>query len=105
MIRVQPSSSHRDRVLVGSDLCDPAAARHEVNVWLAANGYFVPECSRLLSVFEDGVLVREWTLAERYPQTAPRRPVTASMRRRVLAGTGAGAPKSYAASATAAIAA
>jgi hypothetical protein len=68
MIRIQPSSSDQERVLVGSDLADPAAARREVEAWVAANQYRLARGARPLAFFEDGMLVREWVLAERAPQ-------------------------------------
>lgn len=65
MVLVLPSSTCPDRVLIGSDRDDPIAARREVDTWLAENRHYVPRTARHLSVFEDGVFVREWVVAER----------------------------------------
>ena len=77
MIRIQPSATSRHRMLIGSDLKDRAAARREVNAWIASNHCCVPKNARHLSVFEKGVLVREWLLVEQYaePSTAAPRPL------------------------------
>jgi hypothetical protein len=74
MIRVQPTSSGEDQLLVGSDLEDPAAARAEVEEWVSRNNYSIPRNTRQLSVFENGVLVREWVLVEAKQETAQRLP-------------------------------
>ena len=76
MIRVQPTSSGEDQLLVGSDLIDPAAARGEVEEWVARNGYLIPKNTRQLSIFENGVLVREWVLVEAKQEIAPRLPAS-----------------------------
>lgn len=65
MIRIQPTSSDTNRLLIGSDLEDVEAADAEVNEWIANNNCRVPETPRRLSVYEDGVLVREWMLVEK----------------------------------------
>jgi hypothetical protein len=65
MVLVKPSSTYPDRLLVGSDLADPEEARREVETWLTENEYHVPRNARQLSVFQEGVFVREWVLAER----------------------------------------
>jgi hypothetical protein len=65
MIRIQPTSSDSDRLLIGSDLTDTQAAYAEMDEWIQNNNCRVPENPRRLSVFEDGVLVREWMLVER----------------------------------------
>jgi hypothetical protein len=54
-------------MLIGSDLKDRAAARREVDNWIAQHRCRVPDDARHLSVFENGVLVREWVLVERHP--------------------------------------
>ncbi|GAB4458640.1 MAG: hypothetical protein OHK0029_20160 [Armatimonadaceae bacterium] len=69
MIRVQPTSSDSQRFLIGSDLSDTTDAAQEVQTWLEHNGCVIPDSSRRLAVYEDGILVREWVLAERVAQT------------------------------------
>lgn len=67
MVLVQPpSSSVHDgqRFLIASDLADPQAARRELEEWAHEKGYCLPADARRLSVFEHGVLVREWVLVE-----------------------------------------
>jgi hypothetical protein len=65
MIRIQPTSSDSDRLLIGSDLADSDAACAEIDEWIKDNNCRVPETPRRLSVYEDGVLIREWMLVER----------------------------------------
>jgi hypothetical protein len=83
MIRVQPTSSGEDQLLVGSDLTDPAAARGEVEDWVARNGYQIPLNARQLSIFENGILIREWVLVEakEEPARLPASPFTRFWRR------------------------
>jgi hypothetical protein len=54
-----------NRLLVSSDLTDATAARQEVEVWIAENECVVSGNGRQLTVFENGVAVREWILVER----------------------------------------
>jgi hypothetical protein len=65
MIRIQPTSSDENRILVGSDLKDPDAAQSEISEWVNANNCRLPDNPRRLAVYEDGMLVREWVLVER----------------------------------------
>lgn len=83
MIRVQPTSSGEDQLLVGSDLTDPSDARAEVEEWVARNGYQIPKNTRQLSIFENGVLIREWVLVEakQEPTRLPASPFTRFWRR------------------------
>jgi hypothetical protein len=83
MIRVQPTSSGEDQLLVGSDLADPADARAEVEEWVARNGYQIPKNTRQLSIFENGVLIREWVLVEakQEPARLPASPFSRFWRR------------------------
>lgn len=76
MVLVKPSSTYQHQMLVGSDLLDSAAARREVEAWLAENDYRIPAHSRPLSVFEDGIFVREWVLAQRNTDQDAATPVT-----------------------------
>lgn len=71
MIRVQPTTSGGNRFLIGSDLRDPDAAQCEVEEWMTKHNCVHPRNARHLSVFERGVLVREWVLVERNPDIAP----------------------------------
>ena len=68
MIRIQPSAAGSHRMLIGSDLQDRSAARREVDGWIARVQCHVPKNARHLSVFENGVLIREWVLVERRPE-------------------------------------
>ena len=65
MVKVQPSSASEERVLIGSDQTDREAARQEIDAWVTANHYRVDRKARPLAFYEDGVLVREWLVAER----------------------------------------
>jgi hypothetical protein len=65
MIRIQPSSSGSNHILIGSDLKDRGAARREVDQWIAGHRCRVAKTARHLSVFDKGVAVREWVLVER----------------------------------------
>lgn len=65
MIRIQPTSSDENRILVGSDLKDPDAAQSEISEWVNSNNCRMPDNPRRLAVYEDGMLVREWVLVER----------------------------------------
>jgi hypothetical protein len=71
MIRIHPSSSGSNQILIGSDLKDRAAARREVDQWIARHRCRVPENARHLSVFDKGVPVREWVLVERIGEPVP----------------------------------
>ena len=71
MVLVKPSSTYQHQMLVGSDLLDSAAARREVESWLTENDFRIPANARPLSVFEDGVFIREWVLAERTTESVP----------------------------------
>lgn len=64
MIRIQPTSARSDSVLVGSDLSDPREARCEVEAWADENDFVIGRNNRPLCVFEHGILVREWVLAQ-----------------------------------------
>ncbi|MDX1932302.1 MAG: hypothetical protein SFU56_06830 [Capsulimonadales bacterium] len=82
MIRVQPTTANGNRLLIGSDLKDAADARREVEEWMHRNHCVLPANARHLTVFENGVVVREWVLVERVPvpvtvpPTTPDRPST-----------------------------
>ena len=65
MIRIQPTSSDSDRLLIGSDLDNAEEANVEIENWVKENNCRVPETPRRLAVYEHGVLVREWVLVER----------------------------------------
>lgn len=65
MIRIQPTTANVTRMLIGSDLPDAEAARLEVEEWVEQNNWSLPEDARQLTVFENGVAVREWLLVER----------------------------------------
>jgi hypothetical protein len=55
-------------MLIGSDLKDRSAARREVDGWITRHHCHVPKNARHLSVFENGVLIREWVLVEGRPE-------------------------------------
>jgi len=71
MIRIQPSSSGSNHILIGSDLKDRGAARQEVDQWIAGHRCRVAKTARHLSVFDKGVPVREWVLVERLAEPEP----------------------------------
>ena len=70
MIMTQPFAAQRNKMMVASDLSDTGAAQAEMADWFQANGYR-PVCRQgPIFVYEDGVVVREWTLAEPLPMLA-----------------------------------
>jgi|GEM_PF-3647056 hypothetical protein len=75
MIRIQPTTSDSNLFLIGSDLTESSAAAQEIGLWIEENNCRLPENPRRLSVYEDGILVREWVLVERCPE-AMRQEVT-----------------------------
>ncbi len=77
MVRIQRPLSYPDKLLIGSDQPDAPSARRELEQWVERNGYFLPEDACHFSVWEHGVLLREWVLVERLPTHARRFPLRA----------------------------
>ena len=74
MVRTQRPSIYENKLLVGSDLADPGAARRELEQWVRDKGYHLPAEPRQFSVFDQGMLVREWVLVDMLPESKRARP-------------------------------
>ncbi|MFM7320265.1 MAG: hypothetical protein ACKO5K_01905 [Armatimonadota bacterium] len=67
-------SGRRGTLLVGSDLSSLQAARREVADWARSRGIALPTRPLRLSVAEDGMVLREYTVFESRVDPGPGRP-------------------------------